>query len=92
MIDLVRPTPPTQAQLWEDEEGDLTTVDRKSEDDWRHGCTIEEVFLRDSDQTYWWVSYRRQTDGEYDGLRDNDYVICQVEPYETTVIEYRSVR
>lgn len=85
--------PPPQAQLWGDGEDceDLVSVRRNSDDDWRHGSTIEEVFLRTSDRTYWWVCYRKQTDGEWNGLRDGDYEICQVEPYQVVTIEYRAV-
>ncbi len=86
--------PPTQSELWQERglDFELDSVWRGSDDDWRHGSTIEEVFRRDSDQTYWWVCYRKQTDGEYNGLRDGDYDICQVEPHEVTTIEYRLVR
>lgn len=83
--------PPTQAQLWEDLECELTSIHRESDDDWRHGSTVEEVFRRDADQTYWWVYYRKQTDGEWNGLREGDYEICQVEPYQKITIGYRTL-
>lgn len=83
--------PPTAEHILEEYEF-LTSVHRKSSDNWRHGSTVEEVFFRDFDETYWWVCYRKQTNGEWNGLREGDYEICQVEPYNVVTIEYRAVK
>ena len=77
-------TSPTQEDLCEDR---LKKVHRESDDSWRHGCRIYEVYHRESDDTYWAVNYNLQTDGEYNGLRENDYTIEQVERIEETVVQ-----
>lgn len=89
----VEAIPPTQTELLEEDEDEaLSVVYRSSRDNWRHGCTITKVFLRETDQTHWKVKYRRQTDGEWDGLRENDYEICQAEPYEVITTQYRAIK
>jgi hypothetical protein len=80
---------PTAEQLL-DEDG-LKSVHREADDSWRHGCYISEVFHRNSDNTYWMVNYRLSHDGETNGLRDGDYSLDQVEPFEKTVTDYRKV-
>lgn len=78
---------PTQEELL-DETG-LKSVDRDFDDDWRHGGTVVEIFHREADNTYWQVCYRKSTDGEWNGLRENDYDCIEVMPVETTVVEYQ---
>lgn len=80
---------PTQDELLE--EVGIVTVHRESNDDWRHGSSIYEVFHRKSDDTYWEVSYRLSTDGEWHGLREDDYYITQVRPVEVTVLKYERI-
>ena len=73
------------------EEIGFTEVDRESDNGWRHGTYETAVYKRESDGTFWQASYQRQTDGEYNGLRDGDAEITQVEPFEETVTSYRPV-
>jgi len=77
---------PTQDQLLE--EVGLKEVSRKSEIGWRHGTDETVVFFRVSDSTYWLVNYRLSTDGEYHGIRENDYTVNQVTPKKKTITVY----
>ena len=63
-------------------------VFREVEDSWRHGYYVFEVYHREEDDTYWGVNYKLSTDGETNGLRDNEYCIEQVTPHRTTMVEY----
>ena len=64
------------------------SVHRDSEDSWRHGSFIGEVFKRESDDTYWLATYCLSTDGETNELREGDADITQVEPKEVTTVKY----
>lgn len=64
---------------------------RNADDSWRHGSYVTEVYKAE-DGSFWRVNYRRQTNGEYNELRDGGYTIEEVEPYERTVTEYRKKR
>lgn len=78
---------PTCKQLFNEE---LKSVARESDDSWRHGCRIREVFVRESDNTFWQADYDLSTDGETNGLREGYAKIFQVEPYQVSVTRYRS--
>ena len=69
----------------------MVLQDRESKDGWRHGCYITEVFLRESDNTYWTVSYNSSPNGDYHGLREGDYNTHQVKPV-TKLVEITSYR
>lgn len=79
---------PTKDDLLEWRNPDLVSVHRDVDDDWRHGCSIWEVFHRPKDDTYWGVSYRTSTDGEYHGIREDEYDVTQVYPKEVTKTIY----
>ena len=64
------------------------SIHRDADDSWRHGAYIGEVFKRDSDGTYWLAAYCLSTDGETNGLREDDADITQVEPKEIVTIKY----
>ena len=66
-------------------------VHRDSDDSWRHGSYIGEVFKRDSDGTYWLAAYCLSSDGETNGLREGDADITQIEPKEITTGKYGPV-
>lgn len=80
----------TCEDIW-NEEG-LVSVDRKSDDGWRHGCYITEVFKREADETYWLASYELSTDGESNGLREGTAQISQVRPIEKVVRDWELVK
>ena len=63
-------------------------VHRDFDGSWRHGAYIGEVFKRDCDGTYWLAAYCLSTDGETNGLREDDADISQVVPKEVTTIKY----
>ena len=63
-----------------------------SDDSWRHGSYVDEVFHRASDDTYWMASYRLSTDGETNELHEGDAEIRQVVPQEKTVVTYVGVK
>jgi len=79
---------PTHDELL-DEDG-LKRVQRETDDGWRHGCYVSEVFHRAVDDTYWLATYSLSTDGETHGLRDNQFSVTQVWPHEKTVIDYKT--
>lgn len=81
---------PTCEQAFNEELGE--SVYRDDDPSWRHGNYVTEVFFRKSDNTYWQFDYRQSGDGEYNGLRENEAHITQVEPYEATVTYYRAVK
>ena len=81
---------PTNEQML-DEDG-LKCVERVADDSWRHGSYISQVFHRQSDNTYWAVSYELSTDGETHGLRDGDFNITQVYPHEVVSVVYKSAK
>lgn len=64
----------------------LDLVERNVNNSWRHGCHINEVYHRTSDNTYWAVNYRVSTCGETHGLRDNEAYISRVQPMKKTVV------
>jgi len=70
----------------------FTVVLRESDDSWRHGCYIYEVFKRDSDNTFWAANYCRSTDGETNELREGTAEIFEVEPKEITTTTYSLVK
>ena len=82
-------TAPTCEQIF-DEEG-LKRVHNESDSSWRHGSYEYSVYHRESDNTYWGVSYRLSSDGETNELRDGDAEISQVEPKQVTVTQYVSI-
>lgn len=67
------------------------SVHRDSDDSWRHGAYIGEVFKRESDGTFWLAAYCLSPDGETNGLREDDADITQVMPKEITAVKYVSV-
>lgn len=81
---------PTCAELLEEDGFD--SVHRESEDGWRHGSDIYQVYRRLSDNTFWSASYRVSTDGETHGLREDDAYIVQVRPVEKLIISYEDIK
>lgn len=77
-------------ELWQDDR--LVTVDRESDDSWRHGSYITEVFKDEETGKFWQADYRKSGDGEYHGIRDNDFEFCEVEPVEEVVTITRFIQ
>lgn len=80
---------PTCQDLFE--EDGYESVHEDIDDSWRHGAYVGEVFHRTSDNTYWLAAYCRSSDGETNGLREDDADITQVEPREVITTKYVSV-
>ena len=76
---------PTCEELYDEE---LESVHRTSDDSWRHGSHITEVFHREEDDTYWEACYSMSTCGESYGLRDGEARIQQVKPESKVVTVY----
>lgn len=76
---------PTCEQLFDEE---FPLVYSHIGDNWRHGVTRVEVYHIGDE--YWKATYRRSTDGEYNGLRDGDAQIVQVYPKEVVTTIYES--
>lgn len=79
---------PTQDELWD--KVDFENLGREFDDDWRHGGTVTQYLKRLSDDTCWCLVYRTTPDGDYNGLREGDYEVFEVEPYEEVVIKYKA--
>lgn len=67
-------------------------VHRESDDSYRHGSYVCQVFYRKADDTYWETSYAVSGDGEQNDLREGCALIYQVEPYEVVETKYREVK
>jgi hypothetical protein len=82
---------PTCEQLI-DEEGSCNDgfklISRISDPSWRHGTRETQVFLRESDQTFWEAKFRLSTDGETNELREGLAKIRQVQPKEKMITIY----
>jgi hypothetical protein len=77
---------PTHEQLIE--EDGCESVFRETDDSWRHGVRVTEVFHRAEDDTYWMAKYRLSTCGETHELRDGECRIGQVQAVETLTTKY----
>ena len=79
---------PTKQQIW-NEEG-FVEMHHHSDASWRHGTRETVVYKRESDETFWQAKFRLSTDGEVNGLRDEDEScdIVQVYPHWKTVTVY----
>ncbi len=83
--------PPTNEQMLE--EDGVRCVSRETDDSWRHGCRVTQVFHREADDTYWQAKYRLSTDGETHGLRDDDEptYVMQVKPVNVATVHYEGI-
>ncbi len=63
----------------------LTEISSEAQTGWRHGVDKYNVYHRESDNTYWGVSFRLSTDGETNELREGTAQISRV--YPRTVIK-----
>lgn len=77
-------------ELWENDE--LDEVNEELDDSWRHGNNVTTTF-KAPDGTFWDCYYQVSGDGEYNGIRDDEFEIAQVWPREVTItkIIYESV-
>jgi hypothetical protein len=69
--------------LWRDDQ--VKSVSKEIDDSWRHRNHVSEVF-KDEAMRYWRVDYRVSGDGEYHGIRDEEFTITQVSPVTKTVV------
>lgn len=69
----------------------IESVDRNIDDSWRHGNYIYEVFKTEDDR-YFGVNYQVSGDGEYNGIREDEFEISELEPYTETIVvtKYRA--
>ena len=76
-------------EKWMDMDGELEVLYINLDDSWRHGNRVTSVFK--IDEKYYEVKYNVSGDGESHGIRDNEFTIKEVEPYEEIVktIKYR---
>ena len=87
---------PTHEELressWED--NGFKAVLRTTDDSWRHGVRVHQVFCRKADMTYWAVDYRLSTDGECDELAEGECKIEQAWAHDevVTVTTYTTVK
>jgi hypothetical protein len=69
--------------LWMEDELDL--IESEADPSWRHGCNMVEVYKEVHSDTYWRVHYQLSGDGEYHGLREEEFDLEQVQPFTETV-------
>jgi hypothetical protein len=81
--------PPTCEQIWNEELGN--PVQHHDDASWRHGSYRTEVYLRQSDNTYWSANYRVSTDCETNELREGFAKISQVRPETVSSTVYVEV-
>lgn len=72
-------------ELWMDE--GIQEVDDKIDDSWRHGNYHTTVFAYETpdEVQYWQAAYKVSGDGEYHGIRDNDFDIVRVYPKQVII-------
>jgi len=70
-------------------DGELEEVYKDFDDSWRHGNRVTSVFR--IDEKYYEVKYNVSGDGEYHGIRENEFYFMEVEPYEEIIktIKYK---
>ena len=68
--------------MWRNEE--LEEVYETMDDSWRHGVNKTTVF-KDDDGRFWQADYRVSGDGEYHGIRDNEFEYEEVFPVTKTI-------
>lgn len=79
---------PTCEELYEYNGAVFELVKRETDDAWRHGSYVTEVFRRIEDDTYWQADYRLSSDRETNELREGYAEICRVYPEERTITVY----
>ena len=82
-------------ELWEEDL--LEEVQDNIDDSWRHGNNHNTVFkyVKDTGEVeYYLASYQVSGDGEFHGIRDDEFYITLVEPHKKVVeiIEYLPVK
>lgn len=68
-------------ELWLNDE--LNEVDEEIDDSWRHGNNMSTVY--EYKGQYWCANYQVSGDGEYHGIREDDFDLVRVFP-ETKVV------
>lgn len=79
---------PSCQEIWDEVDGAYKEVHREADDSWRHGCYVQEVYHRASDDTFWSVSFELSHDAETNGFREGTADISQVKPVEKTTVSY----
>ena len=69
-------------------EQELEPVWRETDDSWRHGSYVSEVYERKEDGTFWMVNYRLSTDRETNELREGYADIGQCWPEKVETVRY----
>lgn len=77
---------PTREQIFNEE---LELITESADPSWQHGCNMTAVYKRE-DGTFWEAKYQKSTDGEYNGLRDDNARITQVFPERITITVYKA--
>lgn len=67
-------------------------MDRDVYGPWRHGRYDYRVVYREEDNTYWRFVYPVGSNQDYNGLREGDYEVDQVESYEVIQRLWRVVK
>ena len=86
MTNILSPATPEDLQNHDDYEGDdpiYISVHRRSDDSYRHGSYVTEVFHRAEDNTYWQASYTNCPN--YNELYEGKAIVSQVYPYDKVV-------
>lgn len=74
-------------ELWMNDE--VESLEKEVDDGWRHGNYVYEIFKYKPDENstpiYYSVSYCQSGDGEYHGIRENDFEIERVFPHKKVI-------
>lgn len=80
MVDIV--TTEQFRDMWLEDE--LEEVHETMDDSWRHGVNKSTVF-KDDDGRFWEANYQVSGDGEYHGIRQNQFDFYEVFPVTKTI-------
>lgn len=68
-------------ELWYNDE--LESMEKDIDDSWRHGNYVYEVFKHGD--KYYACNYQVSGDGEYHGIREDDFTLTEVKPITETI-------
>jgi len=79
---------------FEDIDDVYEVVESKTVGKWRHGTEELVIFKRKTDDSFWALNYRADTNGDYNEFRDEDLTdsIRQVLPIEKKIIVYQDIK
>ena len=68
-------------ELWMDDQ--VESIEQELDNSWRHGNYVYEIFQYQD--KFYAVNYQESGDGEWHGIRENDFTLKEVFPYTETI-------